>query len=123
MATMTIYAYAVKPKADDIVLQHLHALNDGNIQEAYDLTATAFKRNTRYEGFKRFIEANSALTAIEDIEILHQVQHNHDAQISGYIECVHGHHIPFEILLTTELGDWKIINIEIDSTKHAKEIL
>ncbi len=119
---MTIYSYAVQPKASDVVLQHLHDLKDDDVQSAYKLTSVAFKRNTRLVAFEKFVNINSALKTISEIEILNQVNDDHDAQISGYITCIHGHHIPFDFTLIKELDEWRITNIEVDNTAHAESM-
>jgi hypothetical protein len=121
MGAMTIYTYATQPKPDDIVLQHFEDLKANEISAAYDLTASAFKRNTRLPAFEKFVNSFSVLTTIAEVEILNSKQNGSEAEVSGYITCIHGHHSPFTIRLTTELDEWRIIDIEVDQSEHSDE--
>ncbi|MBD3281123.1 hypothetical protein GF391_00045 [Candidatus Uhrbacteria bacterium] len=118
MGGMTLYSYAVQPKPNDVVLEHLHSLQAKDIQGAYDLTAAAFKRNTRFKGFQKFVQKNAVLQEMKTVEILTINEGKTTAEVTGYITCRHDHQIPFTITLTSELDEWRILNIELDTTGH-----
>lgn len=92
----------------------LQALNDGDINKAYDYSSTRFKEVMSYEQFKTFVEANSSVFKSKSSSFSNVKIENGVAKIEGTITGESGTKAIATYELVNENGEWKIQYFKVE---------
>lgn len=100
--------------------QFFSSIREGNIEEAYQYTATEFRAATPEETFKVFLR-ETAIVDYDSASWRSRSKQNNIGRLEGSIKTKSGGVIPVKIELVKEEGRWKILSINKKAGGVVKE--
>lgn len=93
--------------------QQLHAIQNGDLHEAYLLTSQSYQQKISFDQFKTFIAENPTLQTNEGMIVKNKTQHNALGTINGLIKADNGKTLEVEYSLIKEKAGWRINDMKI----------
>jgi hypothetical protein len=101
------------------VTEHLAALRNKNIEEAYKYTSEVFRANTDMPAFQKFVENYPVLTGHTTFNSDLANQQGDKGRITGYLLWSNKKVAWVEFIMTKESGDWKIYSMQLKTPEQA----
>lgn len=105
-----------KKGPETIITNHLEALHNNDISEAYSFTARKFQSAVSLSDFRELLKANSVLTSHIEMQVLPVEFKKNEAIITTILTRPDNGKTFLKYILTKEDDAWKILKIEIDNT-------
>ena len=105
--------------AVDATRNHLELLKNGNIQSAYEGTASAFRADTSLKRYRKFLEEYPQLKDVESSSFSDRKIENGTATLSGTLTNSAGKESPIRVMLVKENEEWKILSIDLTGSSQA----
>lgn len=103
----------VKPAEEQLTL-----LENGKIEEAYNMTSEEFQQSTSLEKFKNFIETYPILAENKGHSFNERSFENNIGTVRGTLTAEDGTRVSIEYKLIKENGEWKILSVELNTTEN-----
>jgi hypothetical protein len=99
-----------------VIDAQLAALNEGDLQKAYDFCSQGFKNATSFEKFKAFVEANPQVFKSKDSSFTKRNISGNQGTFRGTITGQDGTVTPVKYTMVKEGESWKILGIDLKTS-------